>query len=180
MKEIFLGLLKFVSRIPVWIILASICIVSASLMFAPDFMLRALALQHLRDVHKPTIGLALLISMTILSLLFITWAWNSFRSWSAYSGRDAKRRLDAVGPWNKSLIRQLYERPSHSQKLPLQNVNVQALLAQNIIVHSPLGDVCGFDCVLQPWVVRYLEQHQDYVASIKKFDKPFTIEFPFI
>lgn len=180
MKEILAGIVKFLSKIPTRIILVSICIVSAILLFLPDAMLKFLALQNLRDGNKSTIGLALLVSTTVLMLLFVSWFWDCLCNWLSYSGRDAKRRLDAVGDWNKSLIRQLYDTPSHSQKLPLQNANVQALLSENIIIHSPLGDALGFDCVLQPWVVKYLDSHPKYLKSIKRFDKPFTIELPFI
>lgn len=180
MKEILAGVVKFLSKIPTRIILASICIVSAILLFPPDAMLKFLALQNLRDGNRSIIGFALLVSTTILMLLLGNWVWNCLCNCLSFCGRDAKRRLDAVGDWNKSLIRQLYDTPSHSQKLPLQSANVQALLSGNIIINSPLGDALGFDCVLQPWVVNYLDSHPKYLASIKPFDKPFTIELPFI
>ncbi len=179
MKEILAGIVKFIVKIPTRIILASICIVSASLLFLPDSILKFLALQNLRDENKSTIGFVLLVSTTVLLLLLVNWLWNCFCNWLSYSGRDAKRRLDVVGDWNRSLIRQLYDAPSHSQKLPLQNANVQVLLSENIIIHSPLGDALGFDCVLQPWVVKYLDSHPRYLDSMKRFDKPFVIELPF-
>lgn len=106
MKELLAGIVKFLSKIPTRIILASICIVSAILLFLPDAMLKFLALQNLRDGNKSTIGLALLVSATVLMLLFINWLWDCLCNWLSYSGRDAKRRLDSVGDWNKSLIRQ--------------------------------------------------------------------------
>jgi hypothetical protein len=180
MKEFFLALMKYVAKIPTKVILLSICIVSAILLFAPASILSFFALKNISDTNRHIFGLIFLVSTIILLLLFVEWSWHCFCSKMAYSGRDAKHRLDAVGDWNKSLIRQLYEQPSHSQKLPLQNANVQALLSENIIIHSPLGDALGFDCILQPWVVRYLDLHHDYVASIKKFDRPYKIELPFI
>ena len=48
------------------------------------------------------------------------------------------------------------------------DANVNALLAQNIIGKAILGDQIGFDCVLQPWVVRYLDEHPKYLDSIKQ------------
>lgn len=184
MKEILVGLVKFLSRIQAMIIIASACIVSSSLLLLPDYILQFLALQSFRDDNKPKIGFVLLVSTTVLSLLFAKWlcklSWDYLRSRLLYSGYDAKRRLDTVGDWNKSLIKQLYDTPSHSQKLPLQNANVQALLSVNVIAHSPLGDALGFDCVLQPWVVEYLASHPKYLNSIKEFDKPFRVESPFL
>ena len=85
-----------------------------------------------------------------------------------------------MSDWSKSLIRQMYEIRSHAQKLPLQNANVTALIQMHIIGRAELGNMSGFDCVLQPWVVKYLDTHPKYVAQIKKFDKPFVIqESPF-
>ena len=176
MKEMLAGIVRILSKIPPLIILASICIVSAIILFSPDAMLKFLALQNLRDGNKSAIGLALLVSAIPLMLIFIYRLWGCLCNWLSYSGRDAKRRLDSVGDWNKSLIRQLYDTPSHSQKLPPQSANVQVLLSVNIIFQSPLGDALGFDCVLQPWVIKYLDSHPRYLESIKRLDKPFTIE----
>ena len=180
MKEILTGVLNLAAKVPVRTVLATVCVSSWLLLLAPDSMLGFLGLRDARDSQRAMIGFSVLISTTILVLLLVEWIWKHIHDMVAYSGRDAKRRLDAVGEWNRSLIRQLYETPSHSQKLPLQDANVQALLSENIIVHAPLGDAIGFDCVLQPWVVRYLNGHRDYVLAIKKFDKPFTCEFPFV
>lgn len=184
MKEIFSGLVNLLSKIPTRIILVAACLISCILLFAPESLLAFLGVENLRHTHKAIIGLMFLISSIVVILVILfgiwNWAWDSFRSWQAFSGKDAKRRLDAIGDWNRSLVRQLYEAPTHSQKLPLQNANVQALLSENVIAHSPLGDVLGFDCVLQPWVVQYLDKHKHYLASIAKFDKPYRIESPFL
>ncbi len=179
MSDFFAAILKFVSNISTKVVLFSVCGVSWFLLAAPDFALNFLGLFNFRDSQRSAIGLTALISTTILLVLFGIWLWGCVRSWRMYSGNDARRRLDAMGEWNKALIRQLYEIPSHSQKLPLQNANVQTLLSENIIIHSPLGDAIGFDCVLQPWVVQYLNEHQEYLSSIKKFDTPFIVQFPF-
>lgn len=183
-KEVFSGLVKILSKISVKIILVTASLISIFLLSAPESILAFFGVESLRNSHKATIGLTFLISSTVVILIALisawNWAWDSFRSWQAFSGKDARRRLDAIGDWNRSLIRQLYEAPTHSQKLPLQNANVQALLSENVIAHSPLGDVLGFDCVLQPWVVQYLDKHKNYLASITKFDKPYRIESPFL
>ena len=178
MSDFFTAILKFLSNISTKVVLLSVCGVSWFLLAAPDFALSFLGLFNFRDSQRAVIGLTALISTTILMVLLGMWLWGCVRSWRMYSGKDARRRLDAMGEWNKALIRQLYETPSHSQKLPLQNANVQALLSENIIIHSPLGDAIGFDCVLQSWVVQYLDEHQEYLAGIKKFDRPFPPQFP--
>lgn len=183
-KEVFSGLVKILSKISVKIILVTASLISIFLLSAPESILAFFGVEHLRSSHTATIGLTFLISSTIVILMTLIWIWNwawaSLRSWRAFSGKDAKRRLDAIGDWNRSLVRQLYDNPSHSQKLPLQNANVHALLSEKVIAHSPLGDALGFDCVLQPWVVQYLDKHKNYLASMTKFDKPYRIESPFL
>ena len=179
MSEFFVAILKFVSNIPTRVVLVSVGSISWFLLAAPSSILKFWGLLNFRDNQRAAIGLAALVSTTILIVLLVIWLWGCVRSRRMYSGKDARCRLDAMGEWNKALIRQLYEVPSHSQKLPLQNANVQALLSENIIIHSPLGDAIGFDCVLQPWVVQYLDEHKEYLSSIKKFDAPFTVQLPF-
>lgn len=178
-SDFFSAILKFVSNISTTVVLLSVCGVSWFLLAAPDFALSFLGLSNFRDSQRAVIGLIALMSTTILIVLFGIWLWRYVRSWRMYSGKDARRRLDAMGEWNMALIRQLYETPSHSQKLPLQDANVQALLSENVLFQSPLGDLIGFNCALQPWVVKYLDAHQDYLKSIKSFDKPFAVSLPF-
>lgn len=180
MKEILVGVLRLATKIPVRDVLVTVCVSSWFLLLAPDSMSDFLGLRGFRDSQRTIIGLSVLVSTIILMLLLVGWIWNCIHDMLVYSGRDAKRRLDAVGEWNRSLVRQLYEIPSHSQKLPLQDANVQALLSENIIINARLGDAIGFDCVLQPWVVRYLNEHRDYLEAMKKFEKPFTCESPFV
>lgn len=173
-------LVKAIARIPIRIILASICLSSAFLLFAPQKFLRLLMVQDIHNNFAQILGLGLITSASLLFVLFIVWAYNYIHNALQYSGRDARRRIDAAGDWGKSLIRQLYETPSHAQKLPLQNANVNALIALNILGRAELGNMAGFDCVLQPWVVKYLDAHPKYVAQIIKFDKPFVVqESPF-
>jgi len=180
MKEVLAGVLKYVSKIPMRDVLITVCVASWFILFAPNSVLSIFGLSNIRDSQRPVIGMISLISTIFLILSLVGWAWRFIRRCLAYSGRDAKRRLDAVGEWNRGLIRQSYETPSHSQKLPLQDANVQALLSENVIVHSPLGDAIGFDCVLQPWVVQYLDGHRDCMLAMKKFDKPFTCGCQFV
>jgi hypothetical protein len=90
-----------------------------------------------------------------------------------YEGRDARRRIDQVSSWGKALIRQMYESQSRSLKLPLQDGNVAVMIQMQILTHANLGDALGFECVLQPWVVKFLDENQDYLTSLPKFDTPF-------
>jgi len=179
MKEILSGLLKYASKIPVRDILVTVCVSSWFMLFAPNSVLAIFGLLSVRDSQRQVIGLILLISTTLVTVLSVRWAWRFICSCFAYSGRDAKRRLDAVGEWNRGLIRQLYETPSHSQKLPLQDANVQALLSENIIFHSRFCDAIGFECGLQPWVFHYLDKHPDYVSKIKKLENPYICKCSF-
>ena len=174
MKEILLGALKLLPRIHIRYVLGTVCVSSWVVLFAPDSALVFFGLLNFRNTQHSTIGLVALISGVIVTLLLAESLWRRFCRWRSFSGYDAKRRLDALGDWNRSLVRQLYETPSHSQKLPLQSANVHALLSENVIIHSPMGDALGFDCILQPWVVQYLAKHPDYLRMIKNFDEPFT------
>ena len=179
MKEAVAVIWKILAKIPLAMILSSVALFSLFLLVAPESALEFLGVLSLRNAKKAFIGLSFLASLTILIVQLCTWGWNSFRSWLSFSGRDAKRRLDAIGDWNRALVRQLYEIPSHSQKLPLQNANVQALLSGAVLMTSPLGDVMGFDCALQPWVVKFLDKHKEYLESIKRLDTPFGIKLSF-
>ena len=175
MKEVFAVIWKILAKIPLVMILFSVALISLFLLVAPEPLLEFLGVLSLRHTKKAIIGLAFLSSLTILIVQLCAWGLNSFRSWLSFSGRDAKRRLDAIGEWNRALVRQLYETPSHSQRLPLQSANVQAMLSEHIIINANLGDGLEFDCVLQPWVVEFLDKHKRYLESIKKFDEPFEV-----
>ena len=168
MKEILLECVKAIARIPIKVILVAVTLVSGILLYAPEKILFCLRVQEVRQKNGMILGIALLASSVLVFLFLIVWGWRCFRSWTIYSGRDAKRRLDAMGEWNKALVRRLYETPSHAGKLSMLDANVNALLAQNIIGKAILGDQIGFHCVLQPWVVRYLDEHPEYLDSIKR------------
>lgn len=175
MKEVFALIGKILSKIPLVMILFSVALLSLFLLVAPEALLEFLGVLGLKHTKKAVIGFAFLSSLTVLLVLLCGWMWNRFRSGLSFSGRDARRRLDAIGEWNRSLVRQLYEIPSHSQKLPFQDANVQALLSEHILINAQLGDRLGFDCVLQPWVVKFLDKHKRYLESIKRFDEPFEV-----
>ena len=179
MKEILLECLKAITKIPIKVILVVIAVVSAILLFSPEQFLLRLKVQEIRQTNGMALGIALIVCTTFLFVFFIVWIWRRFCSWRSFSGHDARRRLDAMGEWNKALVLQLYETPSHSQRLPLQDANVNVLLAQNVLGKAQLGDLAGFDCVLQPWVVRFLDAHPKYRESIKPFDEPFVIRSRF-
>jgi len=171
MKEILLECMKAIARIPVKVVLVAATLVSGILLFAPEKILLCLRVQEVRQSNGMILGIILLASSVLLFLFLIVWGWRCFRSLTMYSGRDAKRRLDALGEWDKELVYRLYKTPSHAAKLPLQSANVVALLAQNILGKALLGDQAGFECVLQPWVLRYLDKHPKYRDSIEKKSK---------
>lgn len=165
--------LAFLSAMPLKAILFIFDIIVAALLFVPSDKLSYLGLADFSRSHQSALGLSFLI----ISACWIVMSICSIISWirygTMYEGRDARRRIDQVSNWGKALIRQMYESPSRSLKLPLQDGNVAIMIRMQILTHANLGDAFGFECVLQPWVVEFLDKNPDYLNSLPKFDIPY-------
>ena len=165
--------LAFLSAMPLKTILFISDIIVAALLFIPGDKLSCLGLADFSRSHQSGLGLSFLI----ISACWIVLSFCSIVSWirfgTMYEGRDARRRIDQVSNWGKALVRQMYESSTRSLKLPLQDGNVDAMIRMQILTHANLGDVFGFECVLQPWVVEFLDKNQDYLTSLPKFDTPY-------
>lgn len=166
-------MLAIMSAMPLKTILFISDIIVAALLFLPGDKLSCLGLADFSRSHQSGLGLSFLI----ISACWVVMSFCSIVSWirfgAMYEGRDARRRIDQVSKWGKSLIRQMYESSSRSLKLPLQDGNVAIMIQMQILTHANLGDAFGFDCVLQPWVVEFLDKNPDYLTSLPKFDTPY-------
>lgn len=165
--------LACLSAMPLKAILFISDIIVAALLFIPGDKLSYLGLADFSRLHQSGLGLSFLI----ISACWVVLSFCSIVSWirfgTMYEGRDARCRIDQVSNWGKALIRQMYESPSRSLKLPLQDGNVAIMIRMQILTHANLGDAFGFECVLQPWVVEFLSKNPDYLTSLPKFDKPY-------
>ena len=165
--------LAWLSAMPLKAILFISDIIVAALLFIPGDKLSYLGLADFSRLHQSGLGLSFLI----ISACWVVLSFCSIVSWirfgTMYEGRDARRRIDQVSNWGKALIRQMYESPSRSLKLPLQDGNVAIMIRMQILTHANLGDAFGFECVLQPWVVDFLDKNPDYLTSLPKFETPY-------
>lgn len=165
--------LAVLSAMPLKAILFVADIIVGALLFIPSDKLSYLGLDEFGRSHHSGLGLSFLI----ISACWVVMCSCSIVSWirfgTMYEGRDARRRIDQVSNWGKALIRQMYESPSRSLKLPLQDGNVAIMIRMHILTHANLGDAFGFECVLQPWVVEFLSKNPDYLTNLPKFDTPY-------
>lgn len=166
-------MLAFLSAMPLKTILLISDIIVGALLFIPGDKLSYLRLAEFSRTHQSGLGLSFLI----ISACWVVLLFCSIVSWirfgKMYEGRDARRRIDQVSNWGKALVRQLYESSTRSLKLPLQDGNVDAMIRMQILTHANLGDVFGFECVLQPWVVDFLDKNPKYLEGLPKFDTPY-------
>lgn len=150
-------------------------ITTGILLFIPSNLLGYLGLEEFACSCKGYLGITFLAGTICLIVIglprFINW-WKRKRM---FKGQDARYRIEQTSDWGKSLIRQLYESPSRSLKLPLQDANVTLMIHTQILTNSQLGDRIGFDCILQPWVVEFLDQNPKDLAKLPKFAKPYKI-----
>lgn len=165
--------LEVLSAMPLKAILFISDIIVAALLFIPGDKLSYLGLAEFSHSHQSGLGLSFLIISACLVVLSFCSIVSWIRFGTMYKGRDARRRIDQVSDLGKALIRQMYESPSRSLKLPLQNGNVDAMVRMQILAHPNLGDVFGFECVLQPWVVEFLDKNPDYLTNLPKSDTPY-------
>ena len=166
-------LLACLSAMPLKSILFVSDIIVAVLLFIPSDKLSYLGLAEFSRSHQSGLGL----SFVVISACWIVMCFCSIVLWirfgTMYEGKDARRRIDQVSNWGKALVRQMYESSTRSLKLPLQDGNVAIMIRMQILTHANLGDALGFECVLQPWVVEFLDKNPDYLTSLPKFDTPY-------
>ncbi len=166
-------MLAIVSVMPLKTILLIADIIVAVLLFNPGNKLSYLGLAQFSQSHQSGLGLSFLIISACLIVLSFCSIVSLIRFGTMYEGRDARRRIDQVSNWGKALIRQMYESPSRSLKLPLQDGNVAIMIRMHVLAHANLGDALGFECVLQPWVVEFFDKNPDYLTNLPKFETPY-------
>lgn len=150
-------------------------IVAAALLFIPDPLLTQLGLKDFAYSYKSILGGVLLVGTILLIVIYSHCLFCWWKESRRLKGRNARICIDQASDWGKSLIRQLYESPSRSLKLPAQNANVDLMIRLQILTRPMLGDIVGFDCILQPWVVEFLDKNPKYLAKLPKFEKPYEI-----
>ena len=166
-------ILACLSAMPLKSILFIADIIVAVLLFIPSDKLSYLGLAEFSSSHQSGLGLSFLIISACWIVMCICSIVSLIRFGTIYEGKDARRRIDQVSNWGKALIRQMYESPSISLRLPLQDGNVALMIRMQILTHANLGDAFGFECVLQPWVVEFLDKNPKYLEGLPKFDTPY-------
>lgn len=150
-------------------------ITTGVLLFIPSNLLGYLGLEEFACSCKGYLGIIFLAGTICLIVIGLPRLINWWKQYKMFKGRDARYRIDQVSDWGKSLIRQMYESSSRSLKLPLENANVDLMVRMQILTRPAIGDSIGFDHILQPWVVEFLDQNPKDLAKLPKFARPYKI-----
>lgn len=142
--------------------LVALSIATAILLFSPVATLRTIGLDVFVGSYRPFIG-ALFIGALSLSAVSGLGALLTFiNPWlvEAYWVRTGRKRLQRLNPEEKELLNHYIRNQTRSQRLPLQSGTVAALVHDKVIVRgSNVGNIYGFDYIIQPWAWEYLNEN---------------------
>lgn len=156
-------------------IFAAIALGTALILFLPDTIIRKLYLTDLRNTIGFVIGIAFIISVSIVGVTAVI-AIYQVVSRKLLSSRNKKSRekcLNQLDAYQKTIVYSLYEEANHTDNLPINDGSVM-WLEQNMIIgkaasqhfiDNPMNP--EFPYMLQPWVVVYLNEHEALLFDIK-------------
>ena len=144
--------------------LLALLIASSFILFAPEEFMNKINLNNLGDTFKTICGFIFVISLSlIVSILVFSIAKMTRRKCFV---KSLEKELPRLTNPEKIIVKMMYHMPAHSISLSVQEGITGALLQKKIIVHaSSVGDNVGaftFQFVLQPWVIKYLDSHDDF------------------
>lgn len=175
--EIAGKILDIFKMIPIKRALVVIIIVCGYYLYIPEAYDYVPGSEIIRSKIGDYLGVIMFVAIVMLfvEVSVMTWRWIMLLVDMLMKEPREKKLLTRQSDWAKSIILQMYKSSTRAQKLPLQDANVMAMMSDQIISLSQMGDVVGFECILNPWVVEYLDKHPEFVASIQPFDTPYQL-----
>ena len=154
-------------------ILAAISIVTGLILFLPEKIIDVFYLLDFKNKYGPVIGMAFIISVTMLIVLIVMWTVkkliNNYKS-KKYIKKTIKYLVELDN--NKTnLIKKFIKQADHTLQLPTNNGTTVELSSNNIISLAggtqpvSFGDIFDGDentmylnYFLQPWVIQLIEK----------------------
>ena len=144
--------------------LVALLIASSFILFAPENFIEKIGLNKLSEDFRTICGFVFVISVAlIVSISIFSLAGGIRKRMYIKSLEKGLMRLTYA---ENVMVQLMYHLPAHSISMSAQEGVTGALLQKKIIAFaSSVSDNVGvftFQFVLQPWVVKYLDLHDDF------------------
>ena len=150
------------------LVLLGVFVLCAIMAFAPESIVERLQLAPLRGKLGIWLGLLLIFSCVFLLASLIRGIIIRYCLSRLFKGKDADERIKRLSPVAFGYLCAMYLRPDHAGRFDFENPSFQALRDEKMIRVALMGDIFEYPCYLQPWVVRWLDDHQDIVSDYMK------------
>lgn len=144
--------------------LLALLIASSFILFAPEEFMNKISLDNLGDGFKTVCGFIFVISLSLIVSILAFSIVEAIRRKCFV--KSLEKEMPHLTDPEKIIVKLMYHMPAHSISLSAQAGITGALLQKKIIAYaSSVGDGIGvftFQFVLQPWVVKYLDSHDDF------------------
>lgn len=163
---------KLIERIPFKGILAVFTLVSAFLLLCPEKILKKLFLLELRNTIGTCLGIVLVVCAAIWTIVFLIYFIRRIRKKRAFNDKNSKKRFDRISPVARITVLEMYNSPTHSLRLEIQDATT-IILENYLFIDRGTISANGFkfDYFLQPWVVEYLNKHYSEYEHLLKEDE---------
>ena len=164
-------------KIPEWLklspkYLAAIALFVAVLLFAPRSFTDTLSLSQIIDTYRPWIGLAFVLTLSILAIHSFVPFVNCLkgRRQKFIILKDLRDRLHSLNPDEKAILRRFIFQNSRTQYLRPDDGVVSGLQTATIIyMASQIGKVgyrFKFAFNIQEWAWEYLHKHGELIEAV--------------
>ena len=162
-------------------IFAAIALGTGIILFLPDEVILKLYLTSFRNSFGFVIGLAFVISVSIVGVTIVIAIYQviSRKMYFSKSKKAREKCLNKLDSYQKTIVYSLYEEVNHTDELPIHDGSV-IWLEQNMIIgkaasqhfiSNPMNP--EFPYMLQPWVVDYLKEHKGLLNDFRKATEMF-------
>ena len=157
-------------------VFAALALATGIVLFSPDFIIKKLYLESVRDRIGSVIGIVFVVSISIV-LISILLALIEFVMKFFYRIKfklNSEKSLKELDDYQKFIIYGLYCQYNHTDELPLNDGAVRSMEQKRMIGKVTnqylVMDVNNavFPYLLQPWVVTALNKHNDLRDSFKE------------
>lgn len=146
--------------------LLAVVIVTGVILFGPEHILEKFYLSNLPNGTLKIVGIIFLISLFLMIINILSYGVEKIKN-KRYV-RRLKKELKLCTYAERKMISLMYYAPSHSLLMSYYGQTKGALLIKEIIVQTT--NVSGnighmtFSYMLQPWVLRYIKRHKDFLT----------------
>lgn len=162
-------------KLPVKII-AALTIATGGILFSPDLIAQKMYIMEFRDQHGFIIGIIFITSVSLLVMNLIVFLYKLIENTilKFKFKKVSKERLKNLNTYQKSLVCLLYNQDNFTHELPLNDGGVIFLENSLIITKATTQYLVDnmnnpmFPFVLNPWVVKELQENQELLSSFKQ------------